>query len=111
MTVTLGWGAFAAVIGLAVLAFWLGRASAGGRRDDLSGLPRTMVPPRPMAPPMAPTAQTPASSQPFGISPDKLAAVRGELARGNKIAAIKLFREATGLGLKESKDAVEAMEG
>jgi ribosomal protein L7/L12 len=29
---------------------------------------------------------------------------------GNKIEAIKLYREHTGLGLKESKDAVEALE-
>ncbi|MBI5715688.1 MAG: ribosomal protein L7/L12 [Chloroflexi bacterium] len=29
---------------------------------------------------------------------------------GNKIEAIKLFREATGVGLKEAKDAVEAIE-
>jgi len=32
------------------------------------------------------------------------------LNRGEKIEAIKLYREATGVGLKESKDAVEAME-
>lgn len=30
------------------------------------------------------------------------------MASGNKIEAIKLVREATGLGLKEAKDAVEA---
>ena len=29
---------------------------------------------------------------------------------GQKIAAIKLYREKTGLGLKEAKDAVDAME-
>ena len=34
-----------------------------------------------------------------------------ELVRaGNKIGAIKLYREITGMGLKESKDAVEAIE-
>ncbi|MEO0914527.1 MAG: ribosomal protein L7/L12 [Pseudomonadota bacterium] len=33
-----------------------------------------------------------------------------ELSKGNKITAIKLVREATGLGLKEAKDGVEAME-
>jgi ribosomal protein L7/L12 len=38
-------------------------------------------------------------------------AVEAALAQGNKIAAIKLLREATGLGLKESKDAVERMGG
>ena len=30
------------------------------------------------------------------------------LARGNKIEAIKIYREATNCGLKEAKDAVEA---
>jgi ribosomal protein L7/L12 len=34
-------------------------------------------------------------------------AVWGAMARGNKIEAIKLAREATGLSLKEAKDAVE----
>jgi ribosomal protein L7/L12 len=38
---------------------------------------------------------------------DVLAALRG----GNKIEAIKRLREATGLGLKEAKDLVEAHEG
>lgn len=32
------------------------------------------------------------------------------MARGNKIQAIKLVREHTGLGLKEAKDLVEAHE-
>jgi large subunit ribosomal protein L7/L12 len=32
------------------------------------------------------------------------------LAAGHKIEAIKLYRERTGLGLKEAKDAVEALE-
>ena len=30
--------------------------------------------------------------------------------RGNKIEAIKVYRQATGVGLKEAKDAVEAFE-
>lgn len=43
---------------------------------------------------------------------DQLAAladseVRAALARGNKIEAIRLVRERTGLGLKESKELVE----
>lgn len=37
--------------------------------------------------------------------------VRALLARGEKIAAIKRYRLATGAGLKEAKEAVEAMEG
>jgi ribosomal protein L7/L12 len=38
-------------------------------------------------------------------------AVRAALAEGNKILAIKLVRERTGLGLKESKDLVEREPG
>lgn len=38
------------------------------------------------------------------------AGVRKLLAAGDKIGAIKQYRELTGLGLKESKDAVDAME-
>jgi ribosomal protein L7/L12 len=36
--------------------------------------------------------------------------VRLLLQQGNKIEAIKVYREATGCGLKEAKDAVEAIE-
>ena len=36
------------------------------------------------------------------------AQVLAELARGNKIEAIKLLRQASGLGLKEAKDAIDA---
>lgn len=37
------------------------------------------------------------------------AAAVDALKRGNKIEAIKLTRAASGMGLKESKDAVEAL--
>jgi ribosomal protein L7/L12 len=40
---------------------------------------------------------------------DYLAVVRDLMRKGNKIEAIKVYREATGLGLAESKSAVEAM--
>lgn len=36
--------------------------------------------------------------------------IRSLLLEGKKIEAIKIYREATGLGLKESKDAVEVVE-
>jgi ribosomal protein L7/L12 len=42
--------------------------------------------------------------------PAWLVEVRSLLARGKKIQAIKVYREGTGAGLKEAKDAVEAME-
>ena len=35
--------------------------------------------------------------------------VRDLVARGNTIQAIKVYREHTGLGLKEAKDAVDAL--
>ena len=36
--------------------------------------------------------------------------IRELLASGNKIAAIKLYREETGIGLAEAKAAVESLE-
>ncbi|MBU6180054.1 MAG: ribosomal protein L7/L12, partial [Verrucomicrobia bacterium] len=44
------------------------------------------------------------------MTPEKRAAIIDAVRRGNKIEAIKHFRDATGLGLAESKDAVESME-
>lgn len=41
------------------------------------------------------------------VPPDHLAPVREAMARGRKIEAIKLYREATGCGLAEAKHAVE----
>ena len=41
---------------------------------------------------------------------DDLDRIRAELAAGHKIAAIKLYREATGAGLAEAKQAVESLE-
>lgn len=40
----------------------------------------------------------------------QLNAISDALRGGNKIAAIKLHREATGLSLKETKDEIEAIE-
>ncbi|MBV1690073.1 ribosomal protein L7/L12 [Novosphingobium sp. G106] len=101
ITMTLDWGALVALIGWSLFVFWLGRKSAGPRDRDLSGPPPSFTMQRPL-----PSARP----GPATLSPEALAAIRGELARGNKINAIKLMREATGLGLAESKQAVEAME-
>ena len=38
-----------------------------------------------------------------------LAGIKAAMDSGNKIEAIKLLREGSGLGLKESKEAIEAM--
>lgn len=40
---------------------------------------------------------------------DRFSEVRAEWKKGNKIQAIKIYRTLTGCGLKEAKDAVEAM--
>ena len=44
------------------------------------------------------------------MTPAQRAAILAEVKGGNKIAAIKLCREATGLGLAEAKDWVEKLE-
>lgn len=105
ITMTLGWGAIAALLGWSALVFWLGRRSIGERPGhDLSGPP---VMPRP-----APRASGAAvRHDPASLSPGDLAAIHHELARGNTINAIKLMRDATGMGLPEAKHAVEAMGG
>jgi hypothetical protein len=43
-------------------------------------------------------------------SPDKMSEVRSLMKAGNKIAAIKVYREITGVGLAEAKQAVESMQ-
>jgi ribosomal protein L7/L12/DNA-directed RNA polymerase subunit RPC12/RpoP len=44
------------------------------------------------------------------LTPEQLADIRRLLAEGNKIEAIKVYRQATRLGLKQAKDAVEAIQ-
>jgi ribosomal protein L7/L12 len=55
--------------------------------------------------------ETPSTHSSSNIAPGNAEeAVRALLDGGNKIEAIKLVREQTGLGLKEAKDLVDAME-
>ena len=51
---------------------------------------------------------TTGTGQPPGAA-DWMSEVHALVASGNKIQAIKVYRERTGLGLKEAKDAVEAL--
>ena len=44
-----------------------------------------------------------------GISTNQEEQIKELLAKGQKVAAIKLYREMTGIGLKEAKDAVDAI--
>lgn len=57
-----------------------------------------------------PLAGLPSVLPTTGMTPEKMNAIVAAISRGQKIEAIKLYREATGLGLAESKDAVESME-
>ncbi len=43
--------------------------------------------------------------------PSEIIAIREALLLGDKITAIKLYRSFYGVGLKEGKDAIDAMEG
>jgi ribosomal protein L7/L12 len=57
----------------------------------------------------APGAAAPAAADPLGPANALIAQIRQLKADGNVIEAIKLYRQATNVGLKEAKDAVEAM--
>jgi len=41
------------------------------------------------------------------LTPEQLRKIDDLLAAGSKIQAIKVYREATGLGLKEAKEAID----
>lgn len=43
------------------------------------------------------------------LTPEQVEEISHALEKGNKIEAIKIYREATGQGLKESKDFIDAL--
>jgi ribosomal protein L7/L12 len=55
-------------------------------------------------------ADLPRASGPVSLSDGLVRQVRTLVAEGRKIEAIKVYRGETGVGLKEAKDAVEAIE-
>ncbi len=98
------------VVGLLVGLFLRARTP----RQDLTGVPGRLAPrlattQHGTSPGSMPSAPPPAAANGPALSPQAMLAVGAALAAGNKIEAIKLLRDATGLGLKESKDAVERM--
>ncbi|MFF7942264.1 ribosomal protein L7/L12 [Nocardia gamkensis] len=56
----------------------------------------------------APASAAPPRAVPSVPRGDGMAEIDGLLAQGRKIHAIKRYRELTGCGLKEAKDAVES---
>lgn len=57
---------------------------------------------------LPPYLETRSPSSTDDLPPEVMAELRVHLSQGNKISAIKLVREATGLGLRESKELVES---
>jgi hypothetical protein len=55
-----------------------------------------------------PLANDPIAQVELGVAMDQ---VQSLLMQGKKIQAIKVYRELTGVGLKEAKDAVEQLAG
>ena len=81
------------LVGVAIVAFILGRATRGdvsGARTEREVADREQV-----------------ENALAELSSDVQTEVDRLLTEHRKIEAIKIFREATGLGLKQSKDAVE----
>ncbi len=61
--------------------------------------------------PPAPTPPTPGTeSAPEAIDPGFREELQALTAQGRKVEAVKLYRERTGAGLKEAKDAVDALD-
>ena len=58
--------------------------------------------------PTCPHCGQPSPYSPAQAGDDGLSEARGEYQRGNKITAIKLVRDKTGLGLAEAKALVES---
>lgn len=84
------------------------------RRDnDLIGPPPSLRRKSMQAPPNASHSlnrpqQLPKSMTEWGqLDPETEAAINEAMARGNKIEAIKILRNASGMGLKESKEMVD----
>lgn len=95
-----------------VVCFLAGLLAGRRRRDE-----RMIVQPSPLAPVAA--QQQPQQGQPGqpesggaggGVGVQLGRDVHELIAAGDKLGAIRLVREQTGMGLKESKDAVERLE-
>src|SRR3972149_5281029 len=73
--------------------------------DELRGILRWGAP---ISTDVPPTSNIPVlpSIDPMQVEKE----IRDQLAAGQKINAIKIYRQATGIGLKQAKEAVEAIE-
>lgn len=92
------------IIGAAILLLVLALvALAIRRRESKEELVYEHLPPERLSAPTPPT-------QAYTLDTNRMDEITAELRAGRKINAIKLYREATNLGLKEAKDAVDGIE-
>ncbi len=99
---------------VAVVAFLLGFAAGKARGSGEAAFPlnraaRPVVVTTPK-PNVSAASSTLKNITPGALPPDVMDEVQEFLLGGNKIEAIKAYRKQTGAGLKESKDAVEAIQ-
>ena len=95
-----------------LLGFAAGKARARGSGEAAFPLNRAARPgvvttPQPN---VSAASSTLKNITPGALPPDVMDEVQEFLLGGNKIEAIKAYRKQTGAGLKESKDAVEAIQ-
>ena len=94
---------------LFTLGFLCGAAAMGLLRRRSYTRDLTEVPDYLQRPPMRPSA-APAAPYPPSPPADLHQQVVMLLQHRRKLEAIKIYKDATGVGLKEAKDAVEAVE-
>ena len=82
----------------------------GGRRDIDNRIRSSAVTNLEMQTASGTLMELEINGQKFDVNPEAAAQVRQYLSDGKKIEAIKVLREATGLGFAEAKNMVEIME-
>lgn len=99
------------IAGVGLACFVLGLlVRGGGRRDEGMMVRRSSPPPGPNPPTNETHSSYGGDATNAGITLQLGRELEALLSAGKKIEAIKVVRERTGLGLKESKDAVERLE-
>lgn len=109
-------GGVLAVVALVALAFWLRQRSRSETHylDQVEQFQQPSSQPSPRSNPDTPPSGHPPGSAASLTVENATEPWQNEVARllgsGRKIQAIKRYREQTGAGLREARDAVEALE-
>lgn len=99
---------FLVAIGVILLVLLALALRPSRRRDPLLGGQPSAY--RPVAPHYHRQASAPIGEGQTTLSPEVEAEVAALISAGRKIEAIKIVRDATRMGLKDSKELVEALE-